>query len=396
MVKKRWHFLFFLISIGVCVFWMLFPPQPIWQSVVPNHTRFSGFDEQKQEWYALTSDENNADWAMETRRGLDSAVALRVKLEIPALQGDFRILQLTTDIACVRDIKSIYKDKGLTVETTLWIVDRVHGRLILPKPIQSLGNAYMIDTHASKIAEAQMEKLVLHDVLEHSTKELPLKGLYFVKFSPNGKLLLGLNEMRTSLNVIHLDSLQHSQQKLPDVRKIRCYAFLNDETLLLQDERGIASRWKWDGAQFQRMTKGVEASRSLYPLPYRQMHHGELALLAFIRPEWPLWCEDGLRLLERIGLPVNSWFRKQQVTRWNVYDKQDRLIRRIDAPLLSLQQPIYNHYAVEVKSTGRSSTHIQFWSTVPRWPNSLAAGMLVYLGLYVAYRIYLETTARNI
>ena len=54
-----------------------------------------------------------------------------------------------------------------------------------------------------------------------------------------------------------------------------------------------------------------------------------------------------------------------------------------------LQQELYDHAVVSMTFfTQENSDIMRLWNHAPRWPNALAAGMLVYLAGYVAMRCW--------
>jgi hypothetical protein len=345
-MKLRWHFLFLIIS-GAIAGYLLFSWQkPLWEIPAPRHVSFANADPVKKEWHCIVQDEKQEYW-YETRAGRDPKVIRRQQLLFPA------------------------------------------STRILPTRMNTDGSI-VVDEH--RLAMVDRTNVVLYDLHTNISRVIPVGEQPFLSFSPDGKLLACLSPPDSKLRFIDWATEQLIDAFQED-KPVKRFQFIGNNTLLVGTVLGSSEakfrRYHGDGVALQPITPGIKLqTRNRLPLA-KTSKSGELHI-AFGETEcWPteikLFCE----WLEGMNIPVPLWYPKRFHVHWCVLNEKDQIIREYDEKTKHLQQELYDHAVVSMTFfTQENSDIMRLWNHAPRWPNALAAGMLVYLAGYVAMRCW--------
>lgn len=391
-MKFRWHLFFLLLAVVTTVLLFLIPQQPIWEIAGQPKVWWVRGSVKDREWYLIVSDAEQKQWHLETYRGYDRNPSQRLLLDIPSTKGSYQHVFLGT--AQVQDAALVFMDMwtertsdgGLRVEETAWLLDQQTGKRLRSEPFKlaAMGNRAVA---GNRIALAELEHVWLYDGKHDPGRPIALKYAGNLTFSSDGKLLFCTSSASNQLYVI--DWEKGIARELTDFpHRVYSMNSITNDTLVIRNRGGEVSRWKWNGTQLIQVSPGIHILYNAWPMRSKVDPQGHLHVAGVRQKDWPHQLRPLLKWLQSLKVPVERWIPQSDGQLWHVLDDQHRIVRDYHLPGLSRTRfSIYDDLSVEVKQQD-SSTTLRLWSDVPRWPNALAAGILVYLAGYVAMRCW--------
>ena len=88
-MKLSWHLLFLALAIAAAILVGNMLNAPLWQIRDARFVNYDKFNEAHKEWSVIVGDQEKKNWWIETRRGRDSTVIRRLKLELPPLPENY-------------------------------------------------------------------------------------------------------------------------------------------------------------------------------------------------------------------------------------------------------------------------------------------------------------------
>lgn len=391
-MKLRWHLFFLLLAIVTTVLLFLIPQQPSWEIASQPKVWWVRCSVQDREWYLLVGDAEQKQWHLETYRGYERNPSQRLLLDVPSTKGSYQHVYLGT--SQVQDAAMVFVDMrmertstgGLRVEEQAWLLDQQTGKRLRPEPFKlaGMGNRAVA---GNRIALAELEHVWLFESKHDPGRRITLKYAGNLTFSPDGKLLFCTSSVKNQLYVI--DWEKGSARELTDFpQKVYSMSFLDNDTLVIMNRSGEVSRWKWNGTKLDQSSPGIHILYNAWPMQSKVDPQGFLHVAGVAQKDWPHQLRPFFIWLKTQGIPVDHWIPQVEGQLWHVLDSQHRIVGDYHASTAPLARySIYDEFSVEVKQQ-ESSTTLRLWSDAPRWPNALAAGMLVYLAGYVAMRCW--------
>lgn len=252
----------------------------------------------------------------------------------------------------------------------------------------------LIAGHHDKLAFFEKGHVILFDLRTRKERAIKTGGRPFLMFSSDGSLLACLSDLGGKLRLIDWQSGE-LRTALPESMDVGCYRFLNNDTLLAGVQVGREtkySRWRWDGQSMKPLTPGIVlATQVFFPSVKIQ---GDMSITKECHVcvsdaiDWPLLISPLFKWLEAKNIPIERWVGKNGYKHWFVLDQQDRIVNQYYEQSLHKHRELYQSLTVESQYNEHGLSIFRLWNHAPRWPNALAAGMLVYLAGYVAMRCW--------
>lgn len=397
-MNRRWHFLFMLLSIIAALFSGYFLNAPIWQIEDSRFINFDKFSEARKEWSVIVGDQDRSYWWIETRSGRDATVIRRLKLDLPPLTKPHNYYGLresllrndTSDaiICCFRQRNST-PALGSSVIQHTYILDSETGK-ILRKFSTVDYRVGKIASHGYKVAFFEGEKLILYDLKKKTERSIPLTDADSLAFSPDGSMLA----CKADYNVLTLIDWDQGAPICPlsNGKYIGSFCFIANDVLLILEHSisdwGVHRRWRWNGSSLLPISPGVKLPSRTTLIDIKQSADGTLHLVMDYLLRWPTKFDSIFEWLTEKGIPVERWFPKSLHKLCVVLNNQDQILRQYYEDIAQdrgRRIKLYDQLGIDFESQ-EQRTIIRFWSNYPVWPNATAAGLLVYLGLYVIIR----------
>lgn len=400
-MKPRWHLLFLSIAVAVTILTAYLLDTSIWQIEDPRLVSFDRYDAKHNEWSVLVGSLDKSDWSIEKRSCRDAKVIQRVILELPSVHA--RNPYCSVNAALPRNCSSsavicnefvgFYSSKTGPVEyLRIFILDSASGKLIrtfnLSDGIVPNSPAGQITAHGEKVALIEKEKIILLDTGTRLERSLNSAFPKCLAFSPDGSQLAYVDRSLHKLFFIDWDQGVAIQPEMPECWVVS-FCFVANDTLLVSycnpESRGLPkfARWRKNGVNMTQITPGIPLLIEQH-VPYAKIVAGALHVKVSEIHEWPVHYRSFFNWLAEKKIPIEDWFPKQSWQRWYVLNDQDQIVSGYDKRN-GQRNEIYDHLSVEFELRAQG-TIIRLWNEHPVWPNALAAGLILYLFLYVLRR----------
>lgn len=369
---------------------------------------FDQYDAVRKEWTTLVGDQERKNWWIDTRAGRDPTVIRRLKLELPPLTGEYpyfgasiSVLKMSCDaVICHEYVKVGNSSSRVQIEFRYCLLDPSTGELLrrftIPNnPIDSIAG------HGSKLAFVENGTIKLFDVGTKIERSIKVANPINLTFSSDGKLLACVSRITNTLYFINWEKAVLIEPVGTPV-KAESFCFVTNDTILLAHDRGLRdvlevhSRWHWDGSALKQVSPGIKLpNNQVFPF-VKVTLGGELHVSTQTLKDWHLQLKPLLQWLADKKVAIESWYHKQVFRHWVVLDEHDQIKREYyEGGNRRKRRELFDQLSVEVASEpGYTSSTITLWNEHPVWPNALAAGMMLYLFLYVVMLVWQDWRGR--
>lgn len=388
-MKPRWHLLFLLLSLATALLVAYLLSNPIYEINDVRHISFNQCNPERKEWSVIVGSQDMKNWWLETRAGRSPDVVRKLAIELPILETGMPYegtnFQYASDfIVCSKSNGLYHTETRVVVEHLKYLLHVGTGKLL--RRLTYLQSADgMIALHGSKYAYVENSRLTLMDNNRNKSHVLNMPGADHLQFSPDGKLLAAIQQ--NELALINGESAK-VLSLLRDQKKIVTFRFISNDTLLItfnsNDEYFEHSRWRWNGTNLLQISPGVRQEQCFINPKIKIFPIGEIHLCTNPEFRWPPPLHPFLNWLTEKGVTVERWLSRKNYDRWILIDESNQ-VQQVYFELHTSRRPLFDSLSAEV-SQGATSATIRLWNEHPFWPNALAAGVLLYLFLYVLKR----------
>lgn len=404
-MKWRWHLLAICLSLAVAIPFWLWLQEAVWSLNGLAAVSYAGHEDESHELKVIVKREPGDSYYAETYDWRDGRLLRKAPLEGTHERKNLFVIANQSTRRCAEAPLAVAENVSgnqTSGRWLIWLFDPQTGKLCQPNAF-SVNNMNQVTLNGARLVILSQGKMKLfeskHDVGRTIDSELAISvvtdPMHFLQphvFMPPDTSCFFVACNRKLFVVNWKTGQAELVMTLKGDWPIVSLSKNGDIIIGRYDSGLVISLWRWNGSRMEQLTDEVtlgeeESGKPRFALLWRKedyfgnLHIGSYALL-----DWPVGLRPVFRWLTAKGIDVKKYYPLKTYLMMHVLNHRGQEIGKYE---LSEYSTVFldQRYSVEFPRGLSDTASVVVRRMVPTWPNTLACGIVLYLGLYVAGRL---------